>query len=628
MQARSSCPLSYCILLLSMPVCLASLCQEHERQFGDNDCQCQAGYSRRAGVCTPCPFATFKEYAGDRVEHGPACAPGMQSLSEGCCACRPNTITLAVASVHSSACVCVPGYGGAACLPCALGSYKSAMSMAECDLCPPGATTLLFASTAASRCVAMRGYYGSIEFSQCPPGSYTAIEGMQQCEPCPLGATSPPGATGKQQCQCTLEGFLPSAGGCTCQPGYARGVDDLCVLCPPGFYCPGDEKAPQPCPKHSSAGPGASHNAQCVCDAGHSGDDGGTCVACAAGLYKKASGSAACSTCAENAASAPGSTECLCLPGHDGAECTPCAAGSYKATLGNVPCQPCPSHMSSLPGSTSVAQCSCLPRFVLAAGICTACAHNTYQRNNTCVPCPSDDDLYCMCAAGVDNEGACGQCMFSRDERPCAPECEPGQERVHGECVPCREGYFKSAARGQCERCPAVLSSSPRGSVSESECTCPPNTLEVASEDMSVVRRLGEWLPDSVEEISAMNVLLHKGAGMWRLLVQGSLSTVTVTVAERLVFECVHTCAHTTLELAGMRGALNASAPGALLTLLVRTRRAVLLEAERPWWQAAEQRAQTWAAQGVLRPGFAVFRTRRVFTGQQCSPCPANLVCA
>jgi hypothetical protein len=78
---------------LSYATCLQG--PEHER-LRETECQCEAGYSRQGACCAACPTATFKEYAGDNAENGPA-------------------------------------YGGAACLPCSTGWYKTSTSAAECE---------------------------------------------------------------------------------------------------------------------------------------------------------------------------------------------------------------------------------------------------------------------------------------------------------------------------------------------------------------------------------------------------------------------------------------------------------------------------------------------------------------
>jgi hypothetical protein len=77
--------------------------------------------------------ATFKEAVGNASAAGAGCA-----LASGCCACGANETTPSAGSVHSDACVCLAGYAGAGCAPCALGSYKTAASSADCEACPEG----------------------------------------------------------------------------------------------------------------------------------------------------------------------------------------------------------------------------------------------------------------------------------------------------------------------------------------------------------------------------------------------------------------------------------------------------------------------------------------------------------
>ncbi len=54
------------------------------------------------------------------------------------------------------------------------------------------------------------------------------------------------------------------------------------------------------CPAFSSSPEGASNFRDCICDAGYTGQDGGPCVACAAGTYKNATGNASCLECVPN----------------------------------------------------------------------------------------------------------------------------------------------------------------------------------------------------------------------------------------------------------------------------------------------------------------------------------------
>ena len=68
--------------------------------------------------------------------------------------------------------------------------------------------------------------------------------------------------------------------------------------------------------------PAGSDNAtDCRCNAGYTGPDGGECTACPAGTYKDTAGSAQCSDCPSDSASAAGSdnvTDCKCHPGYAG----------------------------------------------------------------------------------------------------------------------------------------------------------------------------------------------------------------------------------------------------------------------------------------------------------------------
>ena len=78
-------------------------CPVHERKFEQRllepVCQCDAGYSRQGGICSPCPAGTFKEYAGDSAETNGACF--ITTGSKGCCKCNINTNTLNVGAFYA-----------------------------------------------------------------------------------------------------------------------------------------------------------------------------------------------------------------------------------------------------------------------------------------------------------------------------------------------------------------------------------------------------------------------------------------------------------------------------------------------------------------------------------------------
>jgi hypothetical protein len=81
-------------------------------------------------------------------------------------------------------------------------------------------------------------------------------------------------------------------------------ISDVCADCGAGKYSTttGATAAStcQSCPSNSQSTTGSDAATDCVCVAGFSGPDGGTCTACLAGKYKTAAGSAACADCPSN----------------------------------------------------------------------------------------------------------------------------------------------------------------------------------------------------------------------------------------------------------------------------------------------------------------------------------------
>lgn len=82
---------------------------------------------------------------------------------------------------------------------------------------------------------------------------------------------------------------------CVCAAGVGL-FNGFCTTCASGTFKqqPGDQACGGACPAFSSSPAGSSNLTDCRCDPGYSGPDGGTCVECAAGTYKVASGSTAC----------------------------------------------------------------------------------------------------------------------------------------------------------------------------------------------------------------------------------------------------------------------------------------------------------------------------------------------
>ena len=433
-------------------------CPPNERSFAGSVCQCEAGYSRHEGVCTACPQATFKEYSGDSAEDGPACL-----LFAGCCTCRANTMTSSIAAVHASSCLCIAGYGGSACNPCSVGTYKPSTSLQHCTSCPEGATTVHMRSITEEDCVANVGYYGSIAegFTKCAPGSYAATTGMTSCIQCPLGAVSVEGASSLQECKCELEGWRTLSDNiCTCLPGYARDLHNMCRLCQSGFYCPGSDFPAHACPANSISHAGASNITECVCEAGYTGVDGGPCSACDSGQWKSAQGSTDCNLCPANTYSNVASideTACLCISGFtgdDGGPCTACSIGKYKSSLGSEICLHCQLHSTTLTvASADESACVCAAGFEMLDGVCQHCAPGHYKQDPGPELCVDKCPLHSSSPQGSTSIANC--------------ECDPG--------------YFGIAADNQCKACAVGTYKTDSGSDNCIACTGNASTFALAS---------------------------------------------------------------------------------------------------------------------------------------------------
>ena len=144
------------------------------------------GYRLADCVCGACAVGTFKEQAGNASLAGEGCFQ-----QDNCCQCPPSSTMLSTVTVQSGECLCLAGFGCAACQACAAGSYKTDVSMEECASCPLGATTLQTRSSAVSDYVAAKGHYGNVTagFAPCPGSTYAPTQGMHRCLECPPGAT-------------------------------------------------------------------------------------------------------------------------------------------------------------------------------------------------------------------------------------------------------------------------------------------------------------------------------------------------------------------------------------------------------------------------------------------------------
>ena len=613
-------------------------------------CLCVPGhYLFSTQMCIPCPENTYKATLGS--DNCTACTPHSTSppgsASPDACACSANFLKRAGNGTCARVCAAgfeAGGVGLADCVGCRPGSYKTLEGDHACTPCPPNAFSLLANQTFISSCICQHGYTWNataLLCDACPPGTFNNQAGESRCFIC-VSVTSNSTAT-QSSTACTgisvaPAGYQVTASGANLEP------------CPANQYNNGSAKACTACPwpQTFTAGTGLTGVAQCACRPGYErvggvGGVGGVCTACALGMYKAEAGDGPCATCAAFSSTlqpaSANASACVCWPGYErvGGACqlTACAAGSaVKLAQSSASCQCAPGFgfVGTLPdGSALCAACGDgLFKDFIGNAACISCGANTVSL------APRANRSACACAADFEP---------GQDDGPdvpggsCVAQCDAGYEGARGVCALCATGKFKASKGQACSACPGARSASPRGNTQAGKCSCPRSTVEIAAADMALVERLGPFLDDSAESLAGLGALLlaaNASRALWRLEIvfPPGARTARVAVGGRLVFACARgSCRDTVLELHGMRGALNASAPAAALTLRWRTRRQLVFAdaaSAAAWLPAAAAQAQAWAAAGRLRAGAAVFRARSVFSTAvaACAPCPAGLRCA
>jgi len=348
------------------------------------------------------------------------------------------------------------------------------VSKQECERCPSGSTTLFERTIDNVDCVAAKGYFGNmtVGFVQCTNGTYTPSPGQQRCLACPPGATSPVGAESETQCACELPGWRQTEAGalaCTCQPGHARNADTgLCQPCPADHFCPGGDLPAQPCPAASLSAAGSAERTDCVCAAGHSGEDGEPCAACAEGTWKAANGSAACTQCAQYTLSPTASTDpeaCLCLAGYtgeDGGPCAACETGEYKPELGAAACTACSANTTTHgPARTDASECVCAAGFGNVSGICRPCPAGRFKAAAGTSECEDGCPAFSASPEGSSNRAAC--------------VCNAGYsgDASHSSCEACPVGTYKeSTGSADCVTCASNATTPTAGSTNAAACVC------------------------------------------------------------------------------------------------------------------------------------------------------------
>jgi len=203
----------------------------------------------------------------------------------------------------------------------------------------------------------------------CDAGFYNADLGKMECSPCGPGYFSP---------------MLASLS------------IDNCDTCAADTFSMAGEKECTNCTADSQAPPISSEPTDCVCNAGYTGVDGGTCVACVAGKIKIQMGSAL---------------------------CTDCLAGQYSTDVAATACSNCLDNSNSPVGSISAGDCICNPAYTLSASLtCDICAQNTFKTeagNAACTDCTPNSEspagssisTDCKCVVGHTSDADGTQCL-------------------------------------------------------------------------------------------------------------------------------------------------------------------------------------------------------------------------
>ena len=512
------------------------------------DCICNAGFTGAdGGICTQCVAGKYKDTAGSV-----ACGvcPGNASAPEG--------------SAHIMQCVCNAGFtgpDGGVCVLCEAGKYKVLSGDALCNNCSADTFSAFVGATSNSTCIPCGNTEVSLESSStctvCQHGRYKPMH-AKSCEICLVMHFCEDGVA----IECNENSITvpanrtdaASARDCRCKPGYAhrteleRGsnstiFDNACHACSPGYFnselnstqcspcgagyfstahaslsidncaecpvntfsesgesectlCPDDAQAP--------ARSGQLHN--CICNAGYTGVDGGTCDVCAEGKYKTEPGEAACSLCPSDSNAPAASTEqfhCTCntgFVGADGGICTMCIPGTYKNTTGSTACDACPANSNSSKGSTSNTNCQCNPGFTgLNGGSCTQCVAGKFKIEPGDAPCS-------MCSVGQYStlvgaaSDVCIACTANSDAPEASDEqtdciCNAGSTGIDGGvCSECVAGKYKIATGDAlCTNCAAGQYSTSIGATYNTcqECTANTNAPEASDEQTDCICNAG-----------------------------------------------------------------------------------------------------------------------------------------
>jgi hypothetical protein len=303
---------------------------------GYGDCWCNAGYGGTMnGPCNACVVGKYKTPKYGSPYSCSSCSAGTYAPTTGASACTscPASTT---SGTTAATCTCPSGStdpNNGPCTVCDAGKYKDTVSSLECTSCPAGTYSTAVGASVMSTCVACEAGY------TVPVGSTSSVDCV--LPPYIAGMTGPDGGP---CANCTGGTFKSTAGSAAC------------VACVSPTYSLAGAATWTACPDVRQGSYGLRDGLNwCKCPAGWYGD-GGACVACPAGTYKKVV-SGLCYDCAAGTSSTAVGASVM-------STCGACGADTY-ARAGSSACVPCGVGWTSV-GGGGPESCECAPGFEFA----------------------------------------------------------------------------------------------------------------------------------------------------------------------------------------------------------------------------------------------------------------------
>lgn len=273
----------------------------------------------------------------------------------------------------------------------------------------------------------------------CGPGNFL---NRTKCTPCPPGSYQH--QTNSDSC------ILCDAG--TFSPGYGAQVANLCRECPENTVSSSGAESCTSCPAESHAN---RQKTKChSCPPGQQLNYEGNCTTCVHGFYRPNRSVQYCRACPEGHTSEVGATTCKkmspCPLGYelDFKDCSQCFKNYFRGK-GMKSCEECPPYTVS-------------PR---GAAKCIRCAAGTFFKNSRCERCP----------IGSKTSGKGGIVCRIKDAL-----CPLSYfEKKNGDCHTCYPGYRLNLLTNSCEKCNET-EYSPGGIVINCE-KCPPSMIGIGA---------------------------------------------------------------------------------------------------------------------------------------------------